>query len=435
MKRDIYGQLLKWKQRNGRKPLIVRGARQTGKTYILRQFAEAEFGHCLYVNFEEDKQAAALFEPDLDPRRLIQHLGLLYGCEIKIGSSLLILDEIQASSAALNSLKYFNEKLPDLHVAAAGSHLGVKLGKARGFPVGQVQFLDLYPLSFFEYLTALGRDSLRRHLEAVTRDSSLSEAVHLRCLTYLKAYLITGGMPEVVDAYVNGASLHEVRILQKALLDGYQSDFAKYASASDAIKILHIWESIPAQLAKDNTKFIFKVVKSGARAREYESALQWLADAGLIYKVGNITTAELPLAVQKDRTCFKVYFFDIGLLGALARLDPQLVLDEDRLFSTFKGAFTENYVVQELIASGKHSFAYWTNPSGTAEVDIVLEDGGELHPLEIKSGFDKTKRSLRVFSEKTGITSLYRASKRNLKQDGDFQNYPLYLVTRFPIVK
>ncbi len=429
MKRDLYQALKKWKAAKDRKPLIIRGARQVGKTHLLNAFATTEYKSHVIINFEDDKPVAALFETDLDPHRIIDHIGLLKRTAITPGKTLLIFDEIQACPLALNSLKYFNEKLPELHVASAGSLLGVKLGQLRGFPVGQIDFLDLHPLSFFEFLSASGRATLRDRLETLTLQNPLPEPLHIECMTLFKQYYLIGGMPAVVSKFLDTGDFEQTRTIQQSLLKGYQSDFAKYADRTDAIKILNIWESIPSQLAKENTKFLFKVIKEGARAREYESALMWLTDAGLIYKVENTETARIPLAAYRDRSNFKLYFMDIGLLCAFCNIAPASLLS-DEILGTFSGALTENLVLQELVAHGKQDLVYWTSP-GKAEVDFILQYNGTLYPLEVKTGTSKKTRSLSVYA--THYTGpLFRASAMNLKRDGDITNYPLYLTGRFP---
>jgi uncharacterized protein len=431
MKRDIYLDLKEWKNSNNRKPLILRGARQVGKTYILKEFAKSNFQNFIYVNFEEQKSTKSLFENNLDPHRIISDLSLLHEKTIDPTKTLIIFDEIQACQDALNSLKYFHEKANNYHIIAAGSLLGVKMGESRGFPVGQIQFLDLYPLSFFEFLNALRKDAYRSELEKIKLGDSISEIIHEEVLKLLRLYFVIGGMPAVVKSYRDNSDLFLARTLQNELLNGYKSDFAKYASLGTAIKISNIWESIPAQLAKDNKKFIFKVVTEGARAREYEMALTWLIDAGLIYKLENIETSLVPLIAHKNRNIFKIFFLDIGLLGAFCNLHPSLALDDEKLFSSFNGAIAENFVMQELIFSKKSQIGYWTS-AGIAEVDFIFEYKNNIYPLEVKYGTDKRKKSLKVYADKYTPRILSRVSRRNLKLDGNVLNYPLYLISRFP---
>ncbi|NQY74425.1 MAG: ATP-binding protein [Candidatus Margulisbacteria bacterium] len=431
MKREIYAELLNWKDSKHRMPLILRGARQVGKTYILKKFAEENFKSYIYVNFEEQKTTKTFFEGNLDPTKIISNLELHHHTKMEPNTSVIILDEIQECPEALTSLKYFNEKVPAYHVIAAGSLLGVKMGQGSGFPVGQVHFLDLYPLSFNEFLGALGEDPLREALSNITLETPLPEAIHLTCMDILKTYMLVGGLPGVVNAFLPDQDFMKAREVQDHLLKGYQADFAKHAPPTDAIKILNLWESIPQQLSKDNKKFMFNVAKSGARAREYEIALRWLIDAGLIISLPNIETPGTPLTVYKSKTIFKIYMFDTGLLGALSKLDPKILTEPNGVFTTFKGAFTENYVLQALTTCGKSNLAYWTS-SGQAEVDFIYEHEGHNYPLEVKSATEKRKKSLKVYADKYHPDFLSRTSSRNLKRDNDIVNYPLYLVSTFP---
>jgi uncharacterized protein len=431
MKRDIYPDLQLWKKTKDRKPLILRGARQVGKTYILKKFAEENFENYIYINFEESPSIKSIFEGDLNPDKILQNLELLNNTKIEPKKTLIILDEIQECHEALTSLKYFNEKKSNYHIIAAGSLLGVKMGQGSGFPVGQVKFLDLYPLSFNEFLTALNKDALRKRLSEITLNNENPEAIHLSCMEHYKTYLLIGGLPGVVKAYREENDFLKAREVQKQLLKGYQADFTKYAPKSDSIKILHLWESIPQQLSKENKKFMFKVAKEGARAREYENALTWLIDAGLILKLPNIEFPGIPLTVNKNKNIFKLYFFDTGLLGALANIEPSILVQKDGILTTFKGALTENFVIQELIAHKKDNLAYWTS-SGTAEVDIICEYEGKNYPLEIKASANKKKKSLQVFGDKYEYKILSRISSRNLKKDDKIVNYPLYLASLFP---
>lgn len=431
MKRDIYPALQSWKEAKDRKPLILRGARQVGKTYILKKFAEENFENYIYVNFEEEPSLKTFFEGDLNPEKIIQNLSLLNNEAIDPQKTLLILDEIQECQEALTSLKYFNEDKTKYHVVAAGSLLGVKMSQGRGFPVGQVQFLDLFPLSFNEFLSALNKEPLRKKLSETTLNNENPEAIHLICMDVYKTYLLVGGLPGVVNAYLSEGNFFKAREVQKQLLIGYQADFTKYAPKTDAIKILHLWESIPQHLSKENKKFMFKVAKEGARAREYENALTWLNDAGLILKLQNIEFPGIPLTAHKNKNIFKIYLFDTGLLGALANIDPGILVQKSGVFTAFKGALTENFVIQELVAHKKSNLAYWTS-SGTAEVDIVCDYKGENFPLEIKAEASKKKKSLKVFGDKYDYAVLSRISGRNLKKDGNIINYPLYLASLFP---
>ena len=427
MKRDVMRQLEAWKNRSVRKPLIVRGARQVGKTYCLKQFM-TRFKSAVYVNFEEDKRLAGLFEVQLSPDRLIADLSVLIGESIHVGETLVIFDEIRESSQALNSLKYFNEKLPDLHLVAAGSLLGVRMGQTSGFPVGQVEFLDMYPMTFFEFLSALGKDTLRDRLESASVEDGISDPMHNECLRLCKTYIIVGGMPEVVSQYVASFDLGSVRGIQRAILSGYASDFAKYATPVDAVKISEVWQSIPAQLAKENKKFMFNVVRDSARARTYESAVTWLVDAGLLYKLCHVDTPRLPLKAYQDRQVFKLYLLDVGLLGAASELSVDAVLDDGVLFSFFRGAIVENLVLQELVA-GRTVMGYWTS-SGKAELDFVIQRDTTVLPVEVKSGEQTKAKSLAVYVQKYAPAVSTRITWLNLIRDAYNLNCPLYLSGR-----
>jgi len=431
MKRDLYNKLLDWKTLRDRKPLILTGARQVGKTYLLTKFAEENYKNALYINFEKQKNLHSLFESNIAASVIIQNLSLAFGVKIEPKDTLIIFDEIQDCPNALTSLKYFNEDASDYHVVAAGSLLGVMMGQERGFPVGQVDMLDLYPLTYFEFLTALDKEALRKSLEALKVTDSPPEIIHEQLLHLLRAYFITGGLPEIVKVYRDTHDLHQVREKQHTLLRGYRSDFAKYATPTDALKISMIWESLPAQLSRENKKFTFKEVHKNARSREYMSAIKWLIDAGLVYKLDNCETPKVPLQAYLNRDIFKLYFFDIGLLGALCHLEPKLSLEEDTLFRFYKGAITENYVIQELCSNKIKQLAYWTSP-GKAEVDIICEYKSHIFPLEVKSGKRIKAKSLSVYVEKNSPPIASKTSKNNLKISQKNINYPLYFISKFP---
>ncbi|MBM3199187.1 MAG: ATP-binding protein [Chlamydiae bacterium] len=346
---------------------------------------------------------------------------------------MIIFDEIQECPEALTSLKYFYEHTPEYFVATAGSLLGVKLGGAHGFPVGKIHFCHLYPLSFFEFLDAIDRPMLRNLLENTVSWESLAIPHHEQCIDLLKTYFIVGGMPKVVLRYVETQDFHTIRETQEDIVKSYIHDFAKHAPSSMVMKITQIWDSIPIHLGKENKKFMFSAVKKSARARDYEEALQWLLDAGLIYKVKEITTPKLPLASYNDQEAFKIYLFDVGLLAAVCRLSPRVILEGDQLFVEFKGSFTENYVTQSLIASGSSHLYYWTS-SREAEVDFVVEHEGQLFPLEVKSGISTKNKSLFIYQKKYHPLSLARSNLANLSYNGKIYNYPLYLICRFPVL-
>lgn len=431
MKRDIYANLKDWKESPDRKPLLLKGTRQVGKTYILKEFGRSEYEDLFYLNFEENPELDNLFSRSLEPGRLIDLLAIYFKTSIEPGRHLIIFDEIQASNNALNSLKYFNEKAKEYHIVSAGSLIGIKLSKPKSFPVGQVNLLNLYPLSFMEFLDALNRSELRELIESWTDFEPFPEIFHNELIDILRLYYITGGMPEVVRKYIDSNDLNEVRNTQKEIIDTYVLDFAKHATASDIPKLSIIWESIPAQLGKENKKFIFSVIKKSARAREYENAIQWLEDAGLIIRVNLTKSAKIPLKGYSDPGIFKIYYLDIGLLTAMAGIPPSIVTMNNRLFDEYKGAFVENYVIQQL-QSGMESKAYYWKSEGLAEVDFVVEYKNRIIPLEAKSGINPRSRSMKVYADKFNPDRFYRTSLLNLKKDGHVVNIPLYSVSLFP---
>jgi predicted AAA+ superfamily ATPase len=428
MDRDIYHNLLEWKISTRRKPLILRGARQVGKTYILQKFSKQEYNNYIYINFDEEPSLAQLFFGDLKPKNILQAMRIHFDQEIKPNETLLIFDEIQECPNALNSLKYFNEQANEFHIVAAGSLLGVKLANSKGFPVGKVNFLDLYPLSFFEFLDAVGKTKLRSYLESIHTFEPTAEPIHLELINLLKTYMFVGGMPEAVAYYSAKAQINEIRDIHKEILQAYVLDFAKHAPSNQVMKITTIWESIVNQLAKENKKFIFSAINKSARAREYETAIQWLADAGLIYKAYNVSTPKMPLAAYCDNKAFKIFLLDVGLLGAMGKIPPKIIINGDKLFSEYNGAVTENFVAQELIYK-QNSLYYWTS-EGKAEIDFVVTHNNDIFPLEVKAGISKQKRSLHVYSQKYNPQLLLRASLMNLKKDGIIANYPLYMVNK-----
>lgn len=431
MKRDIYQKLLAWKNSKYRKPLILRGARQVGKTYVLTEFAK-EYSNSLYINFEKMLDVIPIFSENIDPKSIINKLQIFFNVTIEPEKTLIIFDEVQECPNALNSLKYFNEEANEYHVVSAGSLLGVKLKREKGFPVGKVDFIDLKPLSFFEFLVAMQEERLQEMLANIANFDPINEALHEKAILLLKQYFIIGGMPEAVARFIVEKDFEQVRKIQQSILDSYVLDFAKHALPNDVMKIMVIWESIPNQLAKENKKFIFSAIRQSARAREYESAIQWLVDAGLIYKSYSISTPKIPLDSYSDKHIFKIYMLDIGLLGCMNNLPVKIMLDPNQLFMEFKGALTENFVAQELMVAHFDKIYYWTS-QGTAEVDFVLQHELDIYPLEVKAGISAHKKSLLSYHEKYQPKILSRATLMNLKKDGEVCNYPLYLVERFPL--
>lgn len=432
MKRDIYKLLSDWKQSSRRKPLVLNGARQVGKTYSLKHFGKESYKNTVYLNFERNEKLNQFFEQTLDPKQLIKTLSIYTEIDIEPQETLLIFDEIQECPKALNSLKYFYEDANEYHVVAAGSLLGVKTAGEKGFPVGKVNFLHLYPLTFFEFLEALGHEKTRVFLEEYSTFDPLPNPMHEKLIELLKLYFFVGGMPEAVAEYVKSSKLNVVRKIQEEILDAYERDFAKHAPAHEIMKITTVWTQVHRQLAKENKKFIFSAIRKSARGRDYEEAIHWLLDAGLIHKSFLVSAPKFPLSAYADNNIFKIFLADVGLLGAQSNLSPQAILEGDLLFTEFKGALTENFVAQELIATRHLKPYYWTS-EGTAEVDFLIEDDHAIYPLEVKAGASLKKKSLLVYKQKYEPLKLIRTTTMNLKHDGDVYNYPLYLISRCPI--
>lgn len=427
MKRNLYIDLLKWKSAKNRKPLIIRGARQVGKTWLLKSFGKQEYKHCIYLNFEEEPRLNDFFQEKLDPNTILSNIALYLNITFSSDDTLLIFDEIQASLAALNSLKYFQEQANQFHIVAAGSLLGVKLGKTNGFPVGKVTFLDLYPLSFSEFLNAIGKEKIVEYLSKINdANDAIPDPLHEELLQYLKQYMIVGGMPEAVLEFINVKDYSAVRKIQQDILDAYTLDFAKHAPKEIIMKIKKVWESIPAQLARENKKFKWSTVQEDARAREFETTVEWLADAGLIYRSFLVSTPRFPLSAYSEPNTFKIFLVDVGLLAAMSRLSAQIILEGNSLFVEFKGSFTENLVAQAL-AVEKIPLYYWAS-EGRAEVDFLVEDENDIYPLEVKSGTSSKMKSLAVYEEKFKPGLMLRASPLNLKKDARLLNIPLYLI-------
>ena len=429
MKRDITQQLKEWKRSPRRKPLLLNGARQVGKTYSLKHFGQTEYKNVVYLNFEKDEKLSLYFEETLDPKRLLKTLSVFKETDIEPEQTLLIFDEIQECPKALNSLKYFCEEANEHHISAAGSLLGVKTTQEIGFPVGKVNFLHLYPLSFFEFLDALGQEKTRKFLEEYSSFEPLPLPMHEKLIQCLRYYFFVGGMPEAVVEYAKNEKLSTVREIQEEILSSYERDFAKHAPPHKIMKITTVWKQIHRQLAKENKKFVFAAIRKSARGREYEESIQWLIDAGLIYASYHVEAPKFPLSGYADHQAFKIFLFDVGLLGAQSNLSPQVVIDGDLLFTEFKGALTENYVAQEIIATKQKKPYYWTS-EGTAEVDFLIEEDHAIYPLEVKAGASQKKKSLLVYNQKYSPSKMIRASTMNLKHDGALYNYPLYMISR-----
>lgn len=435
MKRDVYKILTEWRNALVRKPLLLKGARQTGKTWLLKEFGRQEFRQTVYCNFEEEPRLEDLFKNSLKPSDIIPKLSIYANTDIRPGETLLILDEIQLSNNAINSLKYFCEELPELHVAAAGSLIGIKLSKPRSFPVGKVTLIDIFPMSFLEFLDAVGESRLRSMLESLASLDNIPELFHAKLTDLLKVYYVVGGMPEALDTYVREQALERVRTVQRNILNTYALDFAKHAPKEDVPRLALVWDSVPTYLAKENKKFIFSGLAKGARAREYESALQWLSDAGLIHRSYAVEHVQVPISGSADRSAFKVFSLDVGLLAAQARIPVEAVVHGDELFNTYSGAFVENYVAQQLTSMMEGeggALYYWRSESRKAEVDFLVSPGGTVLPLEAKAGVNPKSKSLGVYNKHFSPKLSLRTTLLNLKQQDTLVNIPLYAIGLLP---
>jgi hypothetical protein len=431
LKRVISTKLLDWKKSARRKPLILQGARQVGKTYILKEFAAAEYENYLYINFEENANIRHFFDSDIQPEKILDQLSVHFDVTILPEKTLIIFDEIQECPNALNSFKYFNEKANQYHIAAAGSLLGVKLKRSKGFPVGNVNFLTLMPMTFFEFLNAINKNKLIQFLTSVEITEQIPLPIHYQLIDLLKIYYYVGGMPEAVKSYINDKNFDETRVVHKEILNAYALDFSKHAEAHEVMKIMTIWNSIPHQLGKENKKFIFSAINKSARAREYESSIQWLSDAGMIHKAYNLSVPKIPLPPYGDNNAFKIYMLDVGLLSTMSQLPKQLIVQNHQLFSEFKGALTENFVAQEMMASFGESLYYWSSEN-KAEVDFIFSKDLEIYPVEVKSGLTRHSKSLKTYNEKYHPAAAIRLNLDNFKKDANVINCPLYLVSQLP---
>lgn len=425
IKRDIMKALLQWKNRQQRKPLIIQGARQIGKTWIMKKFGETHYEHVAYFNFDASEELCREFENTKDPDRLIGILRLYTDCPVEPEKTLIIFDEIQQSNKALNSLKYFCEDAPQYHIMAAGSLLGVSLSQGDSFPVGKVEFLNMYPVTFREFLCS-DNPRMFEYLEALTQIAPLPEIVMGKLSESWRRYQVCGGMPAAVTALLTNQGNKEVERRQREILTAYSLDFAKHAPAKDIPRIAAIWNSIPSQLAKENRKFLYNLVKSGARAREYEDGLLWLQHAGLVYRVFCSSKPGLPLSAYDDVSAFKIYLCDAGLLRVMAQLPAEILWADNPLYTEFKGAMTENMVLQSLIPQFEVMPRYWVS-GGVAEVDFLLQYTASLSPIEVKSGMSLKGKSLGVYIKQYNPEIALRYSMNNLRQDGIILNIPLFL--------
>ena len=425
MERQIMNKLIEWKKSKYRKPLILKGARQVGKTYILKEFGRKNYEGVAYFNFDHDEDLFNLFKNTKDPKRIMEQLAFIYGKAIMPEKTLIIFDEIQECPNALNSLKYFQEEANEYHIACAGSLLGIRLSHT-SFPVGKVDFLNMYPMSFTEFLKADNVGNLVEYMESLNKVQNIPDIFKNQLEEKLKAYFIIGGMPEAIYSWVNEKDMEQVNRIQDNILKAYESDFSKHTQNSEANKISLIWNSIPSQLAKKNKKFLYQVIKNGARAREYEDALNWLNDANLIYKIYNVKKADFPLKAYNDLSCFKIYMNDVGLLRKMTNLDSRIVIEGNKLFEEFKGALTENYVLNMLNIVYDNVPNYFNFDRN--EIDFMIQNKNKIIPIEVKSGKSVNNTSLTKYNEKFANEKSIRFSLNNLKFDGKILNIPLYFI-------
>lgn len=425
MKRNAIKELYEWKENNGRKPLVILGARQVGKTWLMKEFGKEAYKKCAYVNFEDNDDLRGLFEHDFDIQRIIANLQWTTGVTID-EDTLIILDEIQEAPRGITALKYFQEKAPQYHVIAAGSLLGIAMHKNDSFPVGKVDFMHLYPLSFYEFLNAIGEKKMVDLLQA--KDWTMLTMVRAKFEERLRQYYFVGGMPAAVLAFVNDGDLNKVRTIQKSIIEAYERDFSKHAPAIEVPRIRMVWHSIPSQLSKENRKFIYGMIKEGARAKDFELAIEWLKDAGLIYKVNRCKKAQLPLAAYEDFSAFKIFLSDIGLMGAMSNIPVQSLLNGNMLFSDFKGALTEQFVLQQMKTNQSLSIYYWSADNSRGEIDFLVQQEEKVIPIEVKAEENLQAKSLRMFVERNPGLKGCRFSMSPYREQDWLVNYPLYSV-------
>ena len=425
MERKIMKKLIEWKNDHNRKPLILRGARQVGKTYIIKQFGKENYNNVAYFNFDHDQELYQLFENTKDPKRILEQLSFVNGEAIIPEKTLIIFDEIQECPNALNSLKYFNEEANEYHIVSAGSLLGIRLSHT-SFPVGKVDFLDMYPMTFSEFLIAEGLSNLVEYMESISNFENIPEIFFNRLEEKLKAYFIIGGMPEAVKSWVTEKDISKVNKIQENILKAYEADFSKHTTNIEANRISIIWNSVSSQLSKENKKFLYQVAKDGARAREYEGAVNWLNDANLIYKIYSVTKPSMPLKAYNDLSAFKIYVNDVGLLRKMTDLDSKVVIEGNRIFEEFKGALTENYVLQMLLSTGlKANYFTFDNKY---EIDFIIQYKNNIIPIEVKSSENINSISLKHYNEKYNPKVRIRFSMKNLQKDNNLINIPLFMV-------
>lgn len=426
MKRKLLENLVEWKNRKAHKPLILEGARQVGKTWLMQEFGNTQYKKVAYINFDRNLKMRETFETDLDTKRLITAIGLDAEFKITPEDTLIIFDEIQECPRAITSLKYFNEDAPEYDIIAAGSLLGVAHHTGTGFPVGKVEFLRLYPLSFTEFLDAMGKEQYVELIEK--QDFEMIKIFSNKFEDLLKQYCYIGGMPEVVQNFVNNGDFNQVRTIQKRILSAYERDFSKHIPANTVEKARMLWNSIPTQLAKENKKFIYNAMKKGARAKEFETALTWLRNNGLIYQVHKITKPGLPIGAYADLDAFKLFVLDVGLLGALSGLEAKTILGKYEIFQEFKGAIAEQYVLQQFKTIDDMPIYYWTNETSRSEVDFVIQRESKVIPVEVKAATNLKARSLKIYMEHFKPELAIRTSLADYKKTENLVDIPLYAI-------
>ena len=426
MRRYIKEKLIEWKNRINRKPLILKGARQVGKTYILKEFGEEEYENVAYFNFDHDDSLKELFVSTKDPKRILEQLVFATGKSIKPEKTLIIFDEIQECPDALNSLKYFQEEANEYHIICAGSLLGIKLSHT-SFPVGKVEYLEMYPMTFTEFLLADNQENLVQYMESINKIEKIPDIIFNQLNEKIKSYFIIGGMPEVVKTWVTTKDIEEVNRIQKQILNGYEDDFGKHTDTTNMqAKLSIIWESMVSQLSKENKKFLYQVAKDGARAREYEDAVNWLNNSNILTKIFNVNKPDFPLNAYTDLSSFKLYMSDVGLLRRKANLDSKIVVDGNSLFKEFKGALTENFILNMLMFALEEKPNYYV--FDRHEIDFIIQDKNEIIPIEVKSSDNINNISLTRFNELNKNNISVRFSTRNLDKSGKILNIPIFMV-------
>ena len=431
MQRYALKHLINWKNKKNHKPLVIQGARQVGKTWLMQEFGEKYYEQVAYINFDVDVKSREIFDIDYDTERLIMDIGLATKTKINAENTLIIFDEIQECPRALTSLKYFRENAPQYDIIVAGSLLGVACHEGTGFPVGKVSFMNLFPLSFEEFLLAMGEE---RFVELLNKkDFKTIKLFNNKYEKLLKQYCYVGGMPEVVNDFIENKDFESVRDLQKEILTAYEEDFTKHIPSNTVAKIRLLWKSIPAQLSKENKKFIYGAAKEGARARDFEAALSWLINSGLIYRVNKITKPDLPITAYEDFNSFKLFVLDVGLLGAMTNLQAETIIDGNRIFEEFKGAIAEQYVLQQFKTIKDLPVFYWSNETSRAEIDFVIQIKSDVVPVEVKAERNLQAKSLKVYMEKFKPNYVIRTSMADYKKTDNLIDLPLYGIENIDI--